>query len=260
MQILVCVKQVIDPEGIRLDLDPDGNVKPVFTGEERMNRYDACALETALRIKESMQGVEVHALTFGPERCQPVLIRSMGMGADKGVLMRTEDFTAPGEVGPAADFIATFLNDHPYDLILTGAMSEDRMRGETGPRLAALMGLPFLGSIVNLEVDENANTLSADREIEGGVREGFEVRLPAIIAVQTGIHEPRYPALSRLIRGKSRGVEIVEVLNPAGKKARARQPNLAAPMRRRKTEFIEGDATEKARQLLDILRKRGVLQ
>ncbi len=257
MRILVCVKQIIDPDGIRLKSDSAG-AAPRFAGEKRMNRYDAFALESALRIKDKFPDTQICAVTLGPKTCAQVLIRAMGMGAGSGVLLATDDFEEPEEVGPAADFIAAYLMNHPYDLVLTGAMSEDRMRGETGPRIAALADLPYVGSVVDLEFEQNK--LRAKREIEGGVREHFELELPAVVAVQSHEREPRYPALSRLMRAKKRGVEIIEAADPDGQKAKPRRANFIAPLRQRSTEFLQGDAREKAKRLTEILRRRGVLQ
>ena len=260
MRILVCVKQITDPDSIRFEAQSGDNAAVVFGGEKRMNRYDAVALESALQIKDEFREAKVHALTLGPENHKGILIRALGMGADKGVLMKTGDYRDPDEASPAADFIAAYVKEHPFDLILTGDMSEDRMRSETGPRLAALTGLPFVGSVVELKVDAKSGVIGAVREIEGGVRESFELKMPAVIAAQTSTREPRYPALSKLLKAKKHGVRIVEAVDIGGEKARGRTSVFTKPLRQRKTVIIEGDVKTKARRLMEILRQRGVLQ
>ena len=140
MRILVCVKQVPDLEALRVETDTHGAVVWDEHAPARMNRYDACALELALRLAESRAEWTVDAVAAGPADWAKTLIRAVGMGARRGLHVQT---TAPAD--PAADVLAPLIRERSYDLVLTGALSEDAQRGETGPRLAAMTDRPVSG-------------------------------------------------------------------------------------------------------------------
>jgi electron transfer flavoprotein beta subunit len=257
MRLLVCVKQVPDPDLLR-ELDESGRaVRLPAAGAYKMNRYDEFAVEEAVGIKERHADTRVEVLTVGPARAAEVLRRAIGMGADHGIHILT------GPAGPAgptqtAAWIAAVARPRGYDLVLAGAMSEDLMQAAVGPMLAARLDLPCATAVVAEALAREEGRVRVEREIEGGAREAVALELPAVLTIQSGINQPRYPALSHLLRANRQPLETVDAagLPPAG--AAETLIRLACPQRRRAGEVLGGSREDKALRLLTILREKAL--
>jgi len=150
MKILVCVKQVLDGEA-PVGVDASGRwFAPEATPIWRMNTFDAFAVEEALRVRERVPDTTIDAISVGP-RVAAVLTRALEMGADAGVHLVTE---SEGRLSPraVASAIAAWAGPRNYDLILTGAMSEDVMDAQVGPMLAALLGRPWATAVMRMDL------------------------------------------------------------------------------------------------------------
>jgi electron transfer flavoprotein alpha/beta subunit len=151
MKILVCVKQVRDPDGpIRID----GSGQAIAAAPDalfRMNRFDEFALEAALQIREEFPGTRIDALTAGPARAARTVRRALETGADEGIHLLLEDDACrtPFEI---ASLIGAFAHDRHYDLILTGVMAEDDMQAQVGPMLAEILGYPWATAVMALQM------------------------------------------------------------------------------------------------------------
>lgn len=256
MNILVCIKQVPDPETLVFPEDGSG---PVRAGGFRMNRFDEFALEEALRIREQLGTVRVEAVTVGPQRTVEVLKRAMGMGADSAFLVpaAAADLADPFAV---AARIAAFARGRGYDLVLTGVMSEDAQQAQVGPMLAALLELPCATAVVSQQLTPGAATVRVKRELEGGRRERVSLDLPALLTIQTGINTPRYPTLSNLLRANRTPPERFDAETGALPKARQQVLGTVAPQQHRAGRELTGSTVEKARTLLGLLREKGLIQ
>lgn len=254
MHIVVCVKQVLAPES-ELAPSPAGDrIAAVGAAEYRLNRYDAGALETALRIRESVGETTVEAITVGPPAAGEGLRRAMGMGADRATHILTDEFL--WDPAATAKVLAAALADAGPDLILAGAMSEDLMQGIVGPALAAHLDLPCATAVVALETAPDRRRVTVTEEMEHGEHRVVALDLPALVTVQTGIHPPRYPSLSGLLRARRHPVREIAAVGTVGT---LRVTGLAPPVRTRQGRVLEGDAAEKARLLAAILQQRGFL-
>jgi len=258
MKILVSIKQVLDPE---TDLQVDGrsgSVRAAGPAKYWMNHADEFAVEEAILIKEALPGTVVHALTVGPERAAQVLERSMGMGADRGLhlLVPEEDFLGPGTI---ASWIAAWAAEEKYDLILTGVMAEDDMQGQVGPMIAEWMSLPYATSVIHQELRPEENMVYVEREIEGGQRELLELKLPAVLTIQTGLNRPRYPTLSNLLRAKKQKAQVIDPRSFHPVEEREKILRFDKPRKSRVGVVLEGNAQEKAAQLLEILKRKAFL-
>jgi len=190
MKILVCVKQVPDMDA-PITIDARGQwIGPALTF--RMNRFDEYALEEALLIKEALRDARIDSVSVGPARVQAVVRRAMELGADTGVHI---EISQQGYVPPEviATHLQEYARDKGYDLIICGAMSEDCMHAQVGPLLAEMLGLPGLTAVIAAHMRGDGRTLDIEQEIEGGLRRRFELALPAVISVQTGINIPATP-------------------------------------------------------------------
>jgi electron transfer flavoprotein beta subunit len=258
LRILVCVKQVPEPDGILIDREIDGADRIELPDEYRMNRFDEFAVEEAVRIKEAAVGCHVDVITVGPQRSADVLKRAMGMGADGGIHLQSppEDDPSPAAV---ATWIAAYTSTRPYDMILCGTMSEDGMNGQVGPMLATGLDWPYATQVIEMQPSLATQSLMIQKEIESGVREILEVPLPALVAVQPGINLPRYPSLSNLLRANRQALEIIatETLAPAPVSADCL--GIIPPVSARDARMIDGTATEKAEQLVALLNARALI-
>jgi electron transfer flavoprotein beta subunit len=264
MKILVCVKQVLDPDGpIRIDAAGQG-IEAMPGALFRMNRFDEFALEEALRIREKFPGTRIDALSAGPERAARTVRKALEMGADEGIhfVLGDECYRTPFEI---ASLIGAYAGDKHYDLILAGVMAEDDMQAQVGPMLAEILGYPWMTAVMAVRWPLSPGTIHVERELEGGRREAFDMTLPALLTVQSGINRPRYPALSHVLRARSQalmtipllqGQEKAPVADPA---PRERIVALAEPAPPKTGMILPGNPAEKAKKLLQILQERALL-
>ena len=258
MKILVCIKQVPDPE-MPVRVDERGRVaRPEGDPKYWMNHADEFAVEEAILIKEAGFGKTVEALTVGPGHATQVLERAMGMGADNGVhiLLQEKDFLSPLNI---ASYIAAYALNKDYDLILTGVMGEDHMQGQVGAMLAELLGFPCATSVIFEKIRDEREAVYVEREIEGGFRSALELDLPAVLTVQTGINKPRYPTLSNLLRAKKQKALVVESHILGATEDRERVVRACYPDKSRVGLMLEGSGKNKAKRLLEILEKEALI-
>lgn len=257
MKILVCVKQVPESES---PIRPDhaGWVQTDAISEYKMNRLDEFAVEEAVLIKEASTGTEIDIITVGPERSAQVVKRAIGMGADEGVhiITESEGYRSSFEI---AAWIAEYAQGINYDLILSGAMSEDHMQGQVGPMLAARLALPWATFVVFERITPDKKTIYVEREIEGGNRDTLEIQLPAVLTVQSGINSPRYPALSNLLRANKQVLKTIHAGDLKKPPVRDDLVEVVYPEKSRTAMVLQGSSQEKATRLLTILRENALL-
>jgi len=259
MKILVCVKAVPDPESlVRIDdsaqwvcVDPSTPWK--------MNRFDEFAVEEALLIKEAFPSAAIDVITVGPAASDFVLIRAMGMGADHGihVLYPNEGYVSPYVT---AFLIAAYARGKTYDLILTGVMAEDDMLAQVGPMIAELLSVPHATSAIHERLSPAERTVYVERELEGGFRDCLDLRLPALLTVQSGMNRPRYPSLSNMLRARRNPLEIVDSSRLGQPESREEVVRVNYPQKSRSGTILQGSRQEKAARLLEILEKRSLIQ
>ncbi|MFO7840399.1 MAG: electron transfer flavoprotein subunit beta/FixA family protein [Desulfosalsimonadaceae bacterium] len=259
MNILVCIKQVPEFEHIQITRDREG---AALLGEfpgYKINRFDEFAMEEALRIKEATEGARVDVLTVGAGRAAEVLKRGIGMGADKGVHLKSEagDLVSPSAISA---WIAAYAGPKGYDLVLCGSMSEDGMNAQVGPMLAADLGIACATQVIAAELDRDLSSISLEREIEGGRRELMELSLPALLALQTGANTPRYPSLSNLLRASKQQMEQIQAENLCRARPGMEMLDFEIPGKSRAGKFLTGPAREKAEKLLNLLRDKAFIE
>ncbi len=204
MNILVCVKRVPDSATrIRIasegrSIDP-GGVKYVI------NPYDEFALEEALRQKEGAGGGHVTVISLGPDANTESIRQSLAIGADAGVLLRSEGSHDPLVVAQA---LAGEIRNHDFDLVCFGKQAIDDDHSQVPQMVAELLGLPCASVVVSLEIEGGQGV--ARREVEGG-HEVVRFELPAVISAQKGLNQPRYASLKGIMAAKRKPLEIKEV-------------------------------------------------
>ncbi len=259
MKILVCIKQVADMDA-QLDLDQEkGWLAEDSAVEYRMNRFDEFALEEAVRIKETHPGTIVDVLSLGPARVTDVLKRAIGMGAGHGIHIDHPEngFLSPGVT---AELIGQYAQNQEYDLILTGVMAEDDMQCLVGPMLAAYLNIPCAVSVISTFLDEALETITVTCELEGGIRQKVRLSLPAVITVQSGINQPRYPSLSNMLRSRKQALQVIPAKELNEQFPKTMSQSVSLPPRSDQLQFIEGSLEEKAEKLLHILHEKSLLK
>ncbi len=258
MKILVCIKQVVNLEA-EIKIDP---VKPwVKIGPSTdftFSRFDEYAVEEAVLIKEKFPEAIIDILSAGPARVLSSIKRLQGIGADHGIHILTdhEGYLSPFIV---ASWIASTARDKNYDLILTGVMSEDEMQGQIGPLIAAFLGWPCATSVIREELSADAKHISVEREIEGGFKDTLEIMLPAVLTIQSGINEPRYPTLTHMLRAKREKAEVIDAGQLEHADPRQMIHQLDYPKKMRAGLVLQGSPKEKALDLLTILNQRAII-
>jgi electron transfer flavoprotein beta subunit len=254
MKILVCVKQVADPQG---SVSVDGN--RIDYGRHpswRMNRFDAFTLEEALVIGEAHPGAVVDAVSVGPPRVETTIRRSLDMGAGRGIHIMTGDEGAdyPGDI---ARLIASYAEREHYDLVLCGAMSEDDMNGATGPMIAARLQYSCATAAVSVAIDIRSRTVRAERQIDAVTREVVVLTLPAVVSIQSGINRPRYPSLSHVLRARTQ--DLILIQDTADSEADTVVLGFGVPSSSRTGLMLTGTEAEKAVKLAGYIRTLGVV-
>src|SRR6267142_2091056 len=245
MKIAVCIKRVPDSE-TRVKIGADGKSLDEAGVKFVMNPYDEFGVEEALRRKEKAGAGDVVIVALGPAAAQETIRTALAMGADRGVLLQTDK--VPADSFETARLIAAELKAGTWDLILFGRMAIDDCNHQVGLLVAELLGLPCVSAVSHLEIDGSQGI--AEREIEGGI-EVVEFPLPAVLTVDKGLNEPRYPALKGIMAAKKKPLEVKPVQVGAG----AIEVAALTPPPERKEGKIVGEGAAAVAELVRLLRE-----
>lgn len=202
MKVLVPVKRVIDAYvTVRVKADATG----VETASVKMSMNPFCeiAVEEAVRLKEKGKVTEIIAVTAGPDACQETLRTAMAMGADRGILIKTDDELQPLAV---AKLLKAITGRENPGLVLAGKQAIDNDHNQTGQMLAGLLGWAQATFASKIELGEGKATVT--REIDGGL-ETLEVTLPAVVTTDLRLNEPRYATLPNIMKAKKKPLDTV---------------------------------------------------
>jgi electron transfer flavoprotein beta subunit len=196
MKILVAVKRVID-FNVKPRVKMDGSGVDLANVKMSMNPFDEIAVEEAIRLKEKGVATEIVAVSIGPAKAQETLRTSLAMGADRGILVQTDEEVEPLAV---AKILAKIAEEEQPGLFILGKQAIDDDNNATGQMLAALLGWPQGTFASKLEV---SNTATVTREIDGGL-ETVKLKLPAVVTTDLRLNEPRYASLPNIMKAKSK--------------------------------------------------------
>jgi electron transfer flavoprotein beta subunit len=255
MDLLVLVKQVPDTEAIiRAQSDTELDIENKYA----LNFFDEFAVEEALRIKEKLGDGKVTVITLGSHKATDALRRGIAMGADEA--FQIED-PALEEVDGyvTAKTLAKFIQGQNYDVILCGKQAIDDDSGAVGPALAQLLGIPYLTSIIELEVAADKNEARAAREIEGG-REIVTCPLPALFTAQKGLNEPRIPQVAGVMKAMKAQIQKIDLealgLSPEDVRPKTKILKFYPPEKRPPVKMIEEEFPKNVEVLVKLLREQ----
>ncbi len=197
MKIIVPVKRVID-YNVKPRVKSDGTGVDLANVKMSMNPFDEIAVEEAIRLREKGVATEVIAVSVGPAKALETLRTALAMGADRAILVTTDDAVEPLAVAKILKAIAAEENP---GLIILGKQAIDDDCNQTGQMLAALMGRPQ-GTFAN-EVSVDGDSVIVKREVDGGL-ETLKLTMPAIITTDLRLNEPRYASLPNIMKAKNK--------------------------------------------------------
>jgi electron transfer flavoprotein beta subunit len=204
MKILVPVKRVID-YNVKVRVKSDETGVDLANVKMSMNPFDEIAVEEAIRLKEAGNAEEIVAVSIGPEKAQDQIRQALAMGADRGLLIKTDDTVEPLGV---AKLLQKVVEEEKPDLVILGKQAIDDDSNQTGQMLAALLGWPQ-GTFAS-EVEKGDGSLNVTREIDGGLQT-IKINLPAVVTTDLRLNEPRYASLPNIMKAKKKPLDVKEV-------------------------------------------------
>ncbi|WP_127088853.1 electron transfer flavoprotein subunit beta/FixA family protein [Aquabacter cavernae] len=245
MKILVPVKRVVD-YNVKVRVKSDGTGVELANVKMSMNPFDEIAVEEALRLKEAGKATEVIAVSVGPAQASETLRTALAMGADRGILVKTDTTTEPLAV---AKILKGIVDEEKPDLVILGKQAIDDDCNQTGQMLAALLGWGQ-GTFAS-KVDLETGSVAVTREIDGGLQT-VKLTLPAIVTTDLRLNEPRYASLPNIMKAKKKPIDektpetygvdvaprlkVLKTAEPAGRKAGVKVGSVAELVSKLKDE------------------------
>ncbi|MBM4762493.1 electron transfer flavoprotein subunit beta/FixA family protein [Bacillus sp. B15-48] len=252
MNIYVLMKRTFDTEE---KITISGGQINEEGAEFIINPYDEYAVEEALQVRDA-HGGEITVVTVGTDEAEKQLRTALAMGADKAVLINTEEDVEEGDQFTTAKILSEFLKDKEADLILAGNVAIDNGSGQVGPRVADALGIPYVTTITKLEIDGQVVTVTRDVE---GDSEIIEATLPLLVTTQQGLNEPRYPSLPGIMKAKKKPLDELELddldLEEDEVEAKTKTIEIFLPPKKGAGKVLEGDLADQVKELVTLLHK-----
>jgi electron transfer flavoprotein beta subunit len=245
MKILVPVKRVVD-YNVKIRVKSDGSGVELANVKMSMNPFDEIAVEEAIRLKEQGKATEIVAVSIGPQQAQETIRTALAMGADRGILVKTDQTVEPLAV---AKILQKIVEKESPQLVIMGKQAIDDDCNQTGQMLGALLGWPQGTFAFKLTLSDGA--IDVVREVDGGLQT-VGLKLPAIVTTDLRLNEPRYASLPNIMKAKKKpleetspealGVEVAQRLKvlktvePGGRKAGVKVGSVAELVQKLKVE------------------------
>jgi electron transfer flavoprotein beta subunit len=250
MNIYVCIKQVPDTE-TKIKLNADNSGIDTTGIKWILSPYDEFAVEEALRLREKNPGSTVTVISAGPVRVVETLRTALAMGADNAIHVDSPETADNYRIAKA---LAGALKKEPkVDLIFTGKEAIDDGAAQVSQLVAEAVGIPYVTVVLSAEY--SADSVKCRREVEGGAIEVVTTPLPALIAAQKGMNEPRYASLPNIMKAKKKEVKVLKEADVGVSEAdqKIRYKNLQLPPPKQAGKKIAGDPATQAKELARLL-------
>lgn len=264
MHIVVCTKQIVDPEIPSGEFKVDFKAKRAVQdqGEPVLNPYDENAIEVALQLKDRDKDIKVTALTMGGESSQKVLRRALAMGCDEAIWLKDPSFETLDSAGTAAVIAKAIRQAESADIILCGRQAGDWDMGQVGALVAEDLQIPCIPLAFNIE--KKGDALFVKRETENGMAV-LEVAMPVLANItNSSTNQPRYPSVKGVLMAGRKQIPTFsagDLSIDAEIRKRVAVEELTLPSYDRQVMFIDGeDGPEKAVALAAHLIKMNLLQ
>jgi len=204
MKVLVAVKRVVD-YNVKIRVKADETGVELANVKMSMNPFDEIAVEEAVRIKEAGKAEEIVVVSMGPKQSQETIRNALALGADRGILVESDDELQPLAV---AKLLKAVIDKEQPQLVILGKQAIDDDSNQVGQMLAALLGWPQ-GTFAS-KVELGSEDLAVTREIDGGL-ETVKLQLPAVVSTDLRLNEPRYAKLPNIMKAKKKPLDVIPV-------------------------------------------------
>ena len=251
MKIFVCIKQVPDTEA-KIKVAADGKSIDTTGFKWILCPYDEFAVEEAIRFKEKNPGATVTVVSAGPERVIESLRTALAMGCDDAIRVATPDNADSFLI--AKTLARVIEKNGPPHLIFTGKQAIDDDASQVHQAIAEFLQIPAVTVVLKAQY---GSTVLAEREIEGGVIEKYEIPTPCLLAPQKGMNEPRYASLPNIMKAKKKEIKNLTLadLNLQDTQTKLTYTKLTLPVERSACKIIGGDTAVAAKELVRVLRE-----
>jgi electron transfer flavoprotein beta subunit len=245
MKILVPVKRVVD-YNVKIRVKADGSGVDLANVKMSMNPFDEIAVEEAIRLKEAGKADEIIAVSIGPMQAQETIRTALAMGADRGILVKTDDLVEPLTV---AKILKGVAEAEGVQLVICGKQAIDDDANQTGQMLSALLGWSQ-GTFAS-KVSPDGGTVSVTREVDGGLQT-VELKMPAVVTTDLRLNQPRYASLPNIMKAKKKPLDektpadygvsteprlkVLKTTEPSGRKAGVKVKSVAELIDKLKNE------------------------
>ena len=245
MKILVTVKRVVD-YNVKIRVKGDGTGVELANVKMSMNPFDEISVEEALRLKEAGKASQVVVVSVGPAKAEETLRTALAMGADRAILVETDDLVEPLAV---AKIIKGVVAEEQPGLVIVGKQAIDDDSNQTGQMLSALLG--WAQGTFASKVELGDGKASVTREVDGGLQT-IEIKLPAVVTTDLRLNEPRYASLPNIMKAKKKPLDkktpadfgvstearlkVLKTEEPGGRKAGVKVKSVAELVEKLKTE------------------------
>ena len=200
MKVLVAVKRVVD-YNVKVRPKADGTDVDLANVKMSINPFCEIAVEEAVRLKEKGVATEILAVSVGPQQSQEQLRTALALGADRAILVSTENTLEPLAI---AKCLKAVCDSESPDLVLMGKQAIDGDNNQTGQMLAALLGVGQATFASELSID--GGSASVTREVDGGLQT-ISLALPAVVTADLRLNEPRYASLPNIMKAKKKSLD-----------------------------------------------------
>jgi len=262
MHVTFCVKHVSYSADWEILVDESGKRIKMEDLVFYINEWDDYALEEAVLLKERLGG-SVTVVTVGSEEADDTLRKCLARGADRAIRLTDKAFEG-SDAYAVAKILHKAVKDLPFDMILTGAQAGDDGYAQVGVVLAELLGIPHTTMVKKIELKEGLARVN--RELEGGLEEVVEVKLPAVLAIQTGINEPRYVSIMGIRKAREKEIKVLGLRDLGLKEDEVGESGswitvekMFIPPVEKEAEILTGGLDEIAAKVVETLRARGLV-
>jgi len=200
MKVLVPVKRVID-YNVKVRVKADGSGVDLANVKMSMNPFDEISIEEAIRLREAGTATEIIAVSVGPQQAQETIRTALAMGADRGILVKTDELVEPLAV---AKILKAIVDEEEPGLVIVGKQAIDDDSNQTGQMLAALLGWSQGTFASRIAID--GEKINVTREVDGGLQT-VALSMPAIVTTDLRLNEPRYASLPNIMKAKKKPLD-----------------------------------------------------
>ena len=245
MKVLVPVKRVVD-YNVKIRVKADGSGVELANVKMSMNPFDEIAVEEAIRLKEAGKATEIIAVSIGPQQASETIRTALAMGADRGILVKTDATVEPLAV---AKILKAIVGVEQPGLVILGKQAIDDDCNQTGQMLAALLGWPQGAFASKIEIE--GDHVLVTREVDGGLQT-VKLKAPIIVTTDLRLNEPRYASLPNIMKAKKKPIdekspadygidiapriEVIKTTEPPGRKAGVKVASVAELVSKLKNE------------------------